>query len=112
MRIMFCLGSMAKGGAERVVANLANDFVKDDEISIVITKSIQSSYKLDKKIILKSLDSSNEKKTNVLIRNIRRIKKLRSIIKEINPDVIVALIPEPTQRVMMATYFSHRKVII
>ena len=28
MKILFCLGSLNKGGAERVVSNLSNEFVK------------------------------------------------------------------------------------
>ena len=35
MKIMFCLGGLDKGGAERVIVNLSNALVKDNEIVIV-----------------------------------------------------------------------------
>ncbi len=112
MRIMFCLGSMTKGGAERVVANLANDFIANDDVSIVVTSPDSSSYELNDGIIYKSLDNINDKKTNIIFRTIRRIKRLKKTIKEINPDIIIALIAEPTLRVMLATYFHHIPTII
>lgn len=112
MKIMFCLGSMTKGGAERVIANLSNYLVKTDDISIVVTPPGKSSYRLDDKIDYRTLDSSSTKKSNILIRTLKRIKKLNKIIKEINPDVIVSLLPEPSYRVMLATFFDKRKVII
>ena len=37
MRVIFCLGSMTKGGAERVVANLSNWLCKDNEVGIIVT---------------------------------------------------------------------------
>ena len=112
MRIMFCLGSMTKGGAERVVANLANDFARQNDIAIVVTPPDASSYELNKKITFKTLDSFEDKKKNVLLRTIRRIKKLKIIIKDFNPNIIVSLLPEPSFRVMLATFFHRRKVII
>ena len=37
---------------------------------------------------------------------------LKKYIKEINPEIIVSFLPEPTFRVMIATFFHRRKVII
>jgi len=35
MKILFCIDSMSKGGAERVIANLSNYFAKHNEVSIL-----------------------------------------------------------------------------
>lgn len=112
MKIMFCLGSMNKGGAERVIANLSNEFCKKYDISIVVTSPDEPMYELDKKIKFITLDKYDDKKCNVLFRNIRRISRLRKIIKNINSDIIVSLLPEPTYRIMVARMFLNKKVII
>lgn len=112
MNIMFCLGSMTKGGAERVIANLSNEFCQKDDICIVVTPPDEPMYELDKRIKFITLDRYEDKKSNILIRTTKRIIRLRKIIKDINPDIIVSLLPEPTYRVMIAKMFLNKKTII
>ena len=111
MKIMFCLGSMTKGGAERVIANLSNELIKKYDISIVVTPPDKPMYKLNNKIEYYTLDTTH-KKNNVLYRTYKRIKRLRIIIKKTNPDIIVSLLPEPTFRLMIAKIGLHKKTII
>ena len=40
MRMMFYVGALNKGGAERVVCNLANYFVKNNDVSIITTINV------------------------------------------------------------------------
>lgn len=112
MKILFCLGSMTKGGAERVIANLTNYLVNEYYISIVVTPPDESSYELDKRINFYTLDKKEDKKNGIIKRNIRRIVRLKRIIKEDNPNIIVSLLPEPTYRVMFLNLFLRKKVII
>ena len=101
MNIVFCLGSMGKGGAERVIANLSNYLAdKDNLVSIITTVSGTSVYTLNKKIKHYSLEN-NLKKNNVILKNIIRIKKLKSILKKISPDIIISFLPEPSYRVLL-----------
>ena len=100
MKILFCLGSLNKGGAERVVTNLANYFIKNNEVSIVITSSDLPQYELDEKIVINHLDESR-KKNNIICRNLKRISKLDNIIKKMKPDVIISFLPEPSYRVLI-----------
>lgn len=111
MRIMFCLGSMNNGGAERVVSNLSNELSKKHDVSITITSSDKSAYELNKNIKLFHLDESKLKES-VIKRTIKRIKKLRKIIKDEQADVIVSLLPEPSFRVLIAKTFLNQKVIV
>ncbi len=112
MKIMFCLGSMTKGGAERVIANLSNELIKKHEIAIVVTPPDKPMYELNKKIDFCTLDKFNEKNGSFLNRNFRRIRRLRRIIKNKQPDIIVSLLPEPTYRLMIAKSFLKIKTII
>lgn len=112
MKIMFCLGSMTKGGAERVIANLSNEFCKKDNISIVVTPPDEPEYLLDKRINFITIDQKKDRKFGIIFRTLKRIKRLRKIIKHENPDIIVSLLPEPTYRMMIAKIGLHKKTII
>lgn len=111
MRIMFCLGSMNKGGAERVVANLSNLFSKKYDVSIVITSSDSSAYTLNDNINLYHLDKQKSN-DNFITKNIKRSYTLRKIIKNYRPDIILSFLPEPTFRLMLSKIFIKTRVII
>lgn len=111
MKMMFCLGSMNKGGAERVVANLSNIFSKKYNVTIVITSNKPSAYDLDNSINLQHLDGININK-NFIVKNIKRVCKLRRIIKKEKPDIILSFLPEPTFRLIVSKLFIKTKVII
>ena len=89
-KILFYTMSLSSGGAERVIANLANEFVKNNEVGIstLINKNID--YKLDKKIRI--IESSNHKSTNLKSR-LKNIKRLYKNTLEYKPDVIIAFCP-------------------
>lgn len=99
MRIMFCLGSLGIGGAERVITNLANTFVKNNEVAIVVSTPKDEIYKLDKKIKYEVIDSLTEK--NKIRKVFNRVKRTEKIIDEFKPDIIIAFLPEPSIRISM-----------
>ena len=112
MKIIFCLGSMSKGGAERVVANLCNYLIEENEVTIVTTKGKKSEYNLDERIKINCLENEEAKK-NFILKNIERIKKLQKIVKNENPDIIISFLPEPSYRILFLKIFNHKlKVIV
>ncbi len=100
MKVIFCLELMYKGGAERVVCNLANYFVEHgNEVAIVVTKFEKQEYKLDNRVKLFVLDKNSKKQ---MFRNAKRIRKLREVIKEFGPDLVFAFLQEPIGRMLIA----------
>lgn len=99
MKILFCLGSMQKGGAERVVANLGNYLSKENNIYIVTSVNGKIEYKLNENIKLFTLDDKKVSK-NKIIKNIHRRRNLKNVINEIEPDIVISFLPEPTFRLM------------
>lgn len=77
MKILLIIGSLPFGGAERVMSNLANYFVKtDDEVTLVTLKSSVVSYDLDINInLINGVNGRNK---------LDIIYKLRKIIKKAN----------------------------
>lgn len=92
--IAFYIGSLAKGGAERVISNLAESFNANGYRVYMVTKMREENeYTISSDITRVIADITPEEETNSRIRNLyRRIHKLRMIWKQIKPDTIVSFI--------------------
>ena len=111
-KIIFYINSINYGGAERVMVNLANEFSKRNyKLCFVTTVRDKEEYFLDKKIERLNLEEVQSKKTFVK-RNISRTIKLRKILKEKRPDIIISFLAEPNFRAIMATRFLGIKNLI
>jgi len=103
-RIAFHIGSLNKGGAERVIANLAEYFRKNGYEVYVITKFIaKEEYALSDGIHRVVADITKEEEKGRVQNLFLRIKKLRRIIKEICPDVLVSFIGKTNLMSIAAT---------
>lgn len=100
MRILFVIGPLKKGGAERVICNLSNELIKNNEVFIATTITDKSDYKLDERIKVICTDSENCN-NNFFIKNMNRIKNLKRIIKHYNIDLAISFLPEPSYRLML-----------
>lgn len=104
MKIMFTMMSMQKGGAERVIANLSNYMIDNNEIVLVPMLNEEIQYKLRKGINVRPINKKEEKRTKLRKflskASILKLHKLKKIILEENPDVIIAFLPEPSFKVL------------
>lgn len=92
MKVCFLVDGLSSGGAERVVTTLANQFsMNGDKAYIVLVSSAneKSFYELKKSVSVISIVKGFEKK----VRPFKRIKLLKKIIADINPDVAIAFLP-------------------
>lgn len=99
MRILFVIGPLNKGGAERVVCNLSNELIKKNDVIIATTVTDKAEYSLDKRIKVICLDTNRT--SSFLTKNISRIRNLKKIIKEHNIDIAISFLPEPSYRLML-----------
>lgn len=107
MRIMFCLGSLNKGGAERVVCNLANFFVgQGNDVAIVITKPGKREYVLNKKVEVFAIEDSEKFPSS--FRTIRRICRLRRLVLDYKPSVVFGFLQEPIGRLVALKVISRK----
>lgn len=115
MKILFCINSLVKGGAERVVSNLANYFSSENEVTIMTLVNYDIEYVLKDNISIVKLDRKKVdpyKEKNKLIKYISKIPKLisrifkmKKQIKKIEPDIIISFLPETSFLVL----FNKRK---
>lgn len=111
MKILFCIDSMYKGGAEHVMSGLCNHFSNDNEVSLLYINNFKICYDLNTNIGKYCLD---EKKKNqfFIFRNLSRFFKTKSIIKKVNPDIIVTFLPKASFLLLFCNYFNKRKIIV
>lgn len=93
-KIAFYIGSLERGGAERVIVNLAEYFQKEGYKVYVVTKLKEADeYALSDGIIRVVADLDDAEETKSRIQNLYlRVHKLRKVWKEIKPDIIVSFI--------------------
>ena len=108
MRICFCVDSMGSGGAERVVANLANYFSStykyDVSIIIVSGREKNSFYQLNDEVSLYAICENEPKK----VKAFQRIKRLKRAILEIKPDLVISFLPH----ISIYSHFALRRTRI
>lgn len=107
MRILFFINRFAGGGAERVMATLANNLVKrGHEIYIDFDTDFESAYKLDSRIIFLNYQK-RWKSTKVynykVLRFIKKLHLIRETVKTVEPACVVSFVTEINGPVLLAT---------
>lgn len=108
MRIAFVIASLNSGGAERVIANLANCFVSQkDEIDLILFNDTIY-YELDKRVRVHIIKEDK--------RGIRYILdascSLRKELKKIAPEVVVSFLTEINVLSILASTGAPWKLIV
>lgn len=91
--IAFYIGSLAKGGAERVMVNLAEYFYSQGYRVFLVTKlKEQDEYPCTEGITRIIADLTKQEERGRIRNFYNRISKLKKVWKEIKPDLIVSFI--------------------
>lgn len=113
-KIMFHINSLGKGGAERVVSLLANEFAKDGvEVVIATEWYAEEEYDLEPKVkrIHAGLSETQEK-GNRIAKQWYRIHNLRKVLKQEKPQVVLSFCAKANYRAMMAVTGMKIPVIV
>lgn len=86
MRIMLVIGALSFGGAERVMANLANYLSINNEVLLCTLFERETPYKISEKVRVKQGLANNGK--------IKSFYELRKIAKEYRPDVVLSFLTQ------------------
>ena len=109
MRILFFINHLADGGAERVAATLLNHICEKHEVELVLFSEKQASYYINPQIPTRKIIISND---NKIIKVIRRASKIRKLIKETNPDLIISFMVDLSMQVLLANCLTSNKIIV
>lgn len=113
-RIAFYIGSLCKGGAERVICNLAEYFYSQDyEVYMVTKLKDDVEYEISDGITRIIADITPKEETGSRIGNLRaRINKLTNIWKDIKPDIIVSFIKKNNLMALASAKRLHIPVVV
>lgn len=101
MRLMFYINTLTGGGAQRVMSNLANQFVENgDEVIFVTSFPAEGEYPLHEKVDRRNL--SEARIGSGLKRNVAYVLGLRKLVKQEKPDILLSFMGEPNYRAILA----------
>src|SRR5438067_1272816 len=94
MRVLIYIHSLENGGAERVVANLANYWAAIGwEVTVVTVASHTTDfYALDAAVERFSLDLADSRPSlaAAVVRTARRVQALRRVLRRVRPDIALS----------------------
>lgn len=116
MKIALVISSLGGGGAERVMATLANAWVHDGiEVTLITLASrAEDVYPLDDAVERVDLDQTGSSSNflQALIRNIVRVRRLRATLVACNPDVVVSFLTTTNLLTILACRGLARPLLV
>ena len=114
MKILFNIMTLNKGGAERVVNILANNFANHNNVKIMCHVKSDIEYEFDDNVKIDFLSNQDELKSKIkrLIGKVSIMKMLKAakIIKEFEPDVIISFLPEPSLKILLLKKIAKKRL--
>lgn len=108
MNITFFCSGLGTGGAERVITNLSNYLVKENNVSILTLGKSKCNYTLDKKINIIGLGDGD--KSSQIYRVRLLLKHLRQ--EQGKQDICVAFLPVPSYLILFFKRYVQAPVVI
>lgn len=113
-KIAFYIGSLRKGGAERVFVNLADYFQREGYRVVMVTQyRFGEEYDLPDGVGRVLSDIGEEEVTSSRIRNFfRRLNKLHAIWKEQKADLVLSCIGKNNFMAVVSTWGTGTKAVV
>lgn len=117
MRIAFVIPSLGPGGAERVASLLAGDWVgRNHTVDLIVFESdtTEPFHALDRNITVHRLNAVRAT-PGLFARasiNVKRISRLRSLLRRLRPEIVVAFTTEANVVALMASQALPCRVVI
>lgn len=90
--IVFAIGSLYGGGAERVVSVWASALAeKGYRVSVLVYARLENEYQISKKVDVYSIAVSQEKCNELSM--LKRLSRFRKMLKKLKPDVVISFLP-------------------
>lgn len=97
MKIVFFTMTLAKGGAERVLTTICNNWPeKTDEIIILTCLNNDPQYEIGNNIKVHGLIDSEDYYKRGKLKTFRKLcLEYKRVVSKLNPDVVISFLPEP-----------------
>jgi GalNAc-alpha-(1->4)-GalNAc-alpha-(1->3)-diNAcBac-PP-undecaprenol alpha-1,4-N-acetyl-D-galactosaminyltransferase len=117
VKVAFVISSLRGGGAERVLTDMANYWIKNGWDITIITLSgpeVEDAYPLDRRIqrLHLSLEKISGSILKKILNNIIRIRRLRKILDEVSPEAVVSFMDTVNIITILSSTKKKWKVIV
>lgn len=113
MKIVFCIPSLGSGGAERVVSVLASELAeRQHDVHIAMIANRNLNYSLVDSVAIHYLDCESDLHLSFIKRYIIRLKRIRSLMKKLTPDVVISFMAETNIDVCLALTGINMPIIV
>ena len=109
-KILFYMNTIGHGGAERVMVNLSTHFSGKYECVFVTSMEIAEEYTLNSSV--KRINLVDSEIGGFLKKNFVLTRKLRRVIKQEKPDIVISFMAEPNFRALTACIGRKTKNLI
>ncbi len=110
-KILFHIQTIHRGGAERVIVNLANRFAEAGyECVLVNSFRDGEEYRCSEKV--KRIVLFGSHLSGALLRNLKLTRALRNVLKEEKPDCAISFMAEPNFRLLLAARGLPVKTVV
>jgi GalNAc-alpha-(1->4)-GalNAc-alpha-(1->3)-diNAcBac-PP-undecaprenol alpha-1,4-N-acetyl-D-galactosaminyltransferase len=118
-KCLLLIPRMGNGGAERVMATIANNLCVENEVQIVTMTDAESFYALDERVMITGLGQTMSRK-NIIIKlisaslgGLKACLALRKIVKREKIDVLVSFLgPASFLAIMLKLFGTKCRVIV
>lgn len=111
--ISFYIGSLAKGGAERVFCNLAEYFVSIGwQVTMITQYKYEDEYELPNGVNRVLSDLTKEESKGRIYNLFARIFKLHRIIRDTNSDILMTTIGKANFMAIACAIFTKTRVVV
>lgn len=113
MKIFLVIPTLKQGGAERVISELANQFIlKGQQVHLVLLALADDFYSVNKKVIIHRLDFENVNFLQKLFGELKIFFKLRKLLFNEKPDVVLSFGDKYNVFTLLATWFLNLNVFV
>lgn len=113
MRMIFIIPTLTRGGAERVISELANYYTDHGhEVSIVLWARNKKQYILDSRIKVMEFGSEFDSTFSKIKHFIMIAYKLRKHIIEYDPDAIISFLTKSNIITIVSSFFLKKSIYI
>ncbi len=114
MKLLLFINSLTAGGAERVMAKLADFFVAEGHDVTLLTQTPVAADHYPTTAKRASLEAGELSRhpIHALFNNLRRLRRLRHVIAEAQPDAVLAFMPTANVLALMAAQQTGTPVVV
>ena len=109
-KVLFAVSTLTSGGAERVVSVWASQLAFSGyDVSILLSGRTENEYVISDKINVYCIAPLYNDVASLSY--VKRLRNMRRIIKDVNPDVIISFLPKMQIWMMLASFGLRKKKI-